>query len=182
MRPSSFVAVVVLTALSSLSEGAVFAAGTKPAAEVMPRVEYHLDRIDELTQHFEGVLHSPCPRFATASEWNSYFDGEVDRVVLLVAHVEQAWREALQTGDDDVRRAAKAPRKRLEEARSLLDKLQKCAGDNGTSFSQMGVWRKIEREVPERQAQITQPKTTEPETAPLPATQPQAAQPHATQP
>ena len=182
MRRISFVIVVGLTALTSLGGGAVFAAGTKPAAEVLPRVEYHLGRIDELTQHFEGVLHSPCPRFPTASEWNSYFDDEVDRVVLLVAHVEQAWREALQTGDDDVRRAAKAPRKRLEEARSLLDKLQKCAGDNGTSFSQMGVWRKIEREVPERQAEITQPKATEPEAAPSPTTQPQATLPNATHP
>jgi hypothetical protein len=85
-------------------------------------------------------------------------DGEVERVVLLVAHVEQAWVEAKQTGDDDVRRAAKAPRRRLEEARTLLDKLQKCASDNGTSFSQMSVWKRIEREVPERQAQITQPQ------------------------
>ena len=182
MHRISFVAMVGFTALTSLGAGPALAAGTKPAAEVLPRVEYHLGRIGELTQHFEGVLHSPCPRFATAKEWNSYFDGEVDRVVLLVAHVEQAWREALQTGDDDVRRAAKAPRKRLEEARSLLDKLQKCAGDNGASFSQMGVWRKIEREVPERQVEITQPKTTEPEPAQSQTTQSQAGQPHTTQP
>jgi hypothetical protein len=154
----------LLAALAAIAVGllgvpTVFAAGQKPAAQVLPRVQYHLQQIDTLTEHFDGVLRSPCPRFASADEWNSYFDGEVDRVVLLVAHVEQAWVEAKQTGDDDVRRAAKAPRKRLEEARGLLDKLQECAGDNGASFSQMGVWRKIERQVPRRQTEITQPQS-----------------------
>jgi hypothetical protein len=147
-------AVVVLGVLGA---SAAFAAGTKPAAEVLPRVQYHLGEIDTLTQHFESVMTSPCPQFASPGEWKSYFDGEVDRVVLLMAHVEQAWREALQTGDDDVRRAAKAPGKRLKEARTLLDKLQQCAGDNGASFSPMSVWKKIEREVPQRQAEIIQP-------------------------
>jgi hypothetical protein len=154
LRP--FIAVALGT-LGWLSATAVAAAGHRPAAEVMPRVEYHLRQIDDLTQHFESVLRSPCQQFSTSEQWKSYFDGEVDRVVLLVAHVEQAWVEAKKTGDDDVRRAAKAPRRRLEEARTLLDKLQKCASDNGTSFSQMSVWKRIEREVPERQAQITQP-------------------------
>lgn len=156
---SRWLVVPAAVALALLVAPTVFAAGQKPAAEVLPRVEYHLQQIDTLTQHFDSVLHSPCPHFASTDEWDSYFDGEVDRVVLLVAHVEQAWIEAKQTGDDDVRRAAKAPRKRLQEARSLLDKLQECAGDNGASFSQMGVWRKIEREVPQRQAEITQPRS-----------------------
>ena len=155
---SLFSLATLVTAFAVAGALPTFAAGTKPAAEVLPRVEYHLGHIDELAHHFEGVLRSPCPRFATPDEWKSYFDGEVERVVLLVAHVEQAWVEAKATGDDDVRRAAKAPRKRLEEARTLLDKLQQCAGDNGTSFSQMGVWRRIEREVPQRQAEITQPQ------------------------
>jgi hypothetical protein len=132
--------------------------GTKPAAEVMPRVEYHLRQIDELAQHFQGVLREPCPHFATSDAWDSYLDEEVDRVVLLVAHVEQAWVEAKQTGDDDVRRAAKAPRKRLDEARTLLDKFQQCADDNGATFSQMTIWQKIQREVPRRQTEIRQPE------------------------
>jgi hypothetical protein len=150
--------IVVAAALSVLVAGPAVAVGTKPAAQVLPRVEYHLRHIEELARHFNGVLKSPCPQFQTRAEWKAYFDGEVDRVVLLVAHVEQAWVEAKETGDDDVRRVAKAPRKRLEEARALLDKLQKCAGDNGTSFSQLRVWRQIEQEVPHRQTQITQPQ------------------------
>ena len=157
MRSVWFIALVAVV-FAALAPLVAIAAGTKPAAQVLPRVEYHLGHIDELAQHFEGVLRSPCPQFASPEQWKSYFDGEVERVVLLVAHVEQAWVEAKQTGDDDVRRAAKAPRKRLEEARTLLDKLQQCAGDNGTSFSQMGVWKRIEREVPQRQTQITQPQ------------------------
>jgi hypothetical protein len=158
MQSRSF-ALLAIGALAFLAAAEAFAAGTKPAAQVLPRVEYHLRHIEQLAQHFEGVLKSPCPQFATADDWQSYFDAEVDRVVLLVAHIEQAWVEAKATGDDEVRRAAKAPRKRLEEARTLLDKLQKCASDNGASFSQMSVWKKIEREVPQRQAQITQPQT-----------------------
>lgn len=132
-------------------------AGAKPAAEVRPRVEYHLRHIEELAQHFEGVLREPCPRFASTDAWDSYLDGEVDRVVLLVAHVEQAWVEAKETGDDDVRRVAKAPRRRLDEARALIDKFQKCADDNGATFSALGIWQKIEREVPRRRAEIRQP-------------------------
>jgi hypothetical protein len=79
-------------------------------------------------------------------------------VVLLVAHVEQAWVEAKATGDDDVRRVAKAPRKRLEQARALLDKLSTCADDNGGALNQLGLWRRIEREVPHRQAEIALPQ------------------------
>jgi hypothetical protein len=149
---------LAVAGLTVLGASWVFAVGTKSAAQVMPRVEYHLRQIEQLSEHFEGVLREPCPHFATTDAWDSYLDGEVDRVVLLVAHLEQAWVEAKQTGDDDVRRAAKAPRKRLDEARTLLDKLQKCAGDNGAAFSQMGVWQKIEREVPRRQAEIRQPE------------------------
>ena len=152
-------AALAICGLQLVGAPGVVGAGGKPAAEVLPRVQYHLQEIDTLTQHFDTVVRSPCPHFASTDDWNSYFDGEVDRVVLLWAHVEQAWVEAKQTGDDDVRRAAKAPRKRLGDARSLLDKLQHCADDNGASFSQMGVWRKIEREVPQRQTEIIQPPT-----------------------
>ena len=149
---------LVLLALAILLAVPAFAAGTKPAALVRPRVEHHLRHVDDLAQHFDAVMSQPCPHFASPEDWNAYFDSEVERVVLLVAHLEQAWIEAKETGDDEVRRAAKAPRKRLDEARALLDKLQQCAGDNGASFSHLAVWRKIEREVPKRQAQIALPQ------------------------
>ena len=76
LRPYISVVVGVLMWLGAVT---VFAAGTKPAAEVLPRVEYHLRHIDDLAQHFESVLRSPCQHFSTADEWKSYFDGEVDR-------------------------------------------------------------------------------------------------------
>ena len=103
------------------------------------------------------MLGRDCPLFATPREWRTYLDGEMDRVVLLLAHLEQAWVEAKSTGDDEVRRIAKAPRKRVEAARSLLDKLSGCAEDNGAPLSSMTMWRRIEREVPPRQAQIALP-------------------------
>jgi len=130
----------------------------RPPEEARARVEHHLREMEPIIAHFQTVLDSECPRFASPAEWTKYFDGEVDRVVLLRAHLEQAWIEATRTGDDDVRRTAKAPRKRVNDALALLDKLKTCASDNGTSFSQMTVWRRIEREVPQRQVEIALPQ------------------------
>lgn len=133
-------------------------ASADPVEEARARVDHHLRQIDEIVRHFQGVLDRDCPRFTSREEWRLYFDGEVEQVTLLVAHVEQAWVEAKRTGDDDVRRAAKAPRKRVEEGRAVLDKLQACAAGNGASFSPLSVWNRIEREVPRRQAAITLPR------------------------
>jgi hypothetical protein len=122
------------------------------------RSEYHLREFNQLSEHFEAVLKNGCPHFDSSAEWGSYLDGEVERVVTLIAHLEQAWVEAKTTGDDEVRRVAKAPRKRVDRARALLDKLQGCATDNGATISQEALWRRIEREVPERQAEIALPQ------------------------
>src|SRR5512145_1292588 len=114
------VALVTLAATPALPD-------ERPADVVWPRVAHHLDEASRLATHFEGVLRESCPRFASPAEWDTYLDGELQRVVLLVAHVEQAWVEAKMTADDDVRRAAKAPRRRVQEARGLVDKLAGCA-------------------------------------------------------
>lgn len=152
MRLTATVASLVL-----LASGAVARVERTPDV-ARQRVDHHLQEIDKLSRHFETVMSQDCPRFDSRTQWNAYLDGEVGQVVLLLAHIEQAWLEAKQTGDDDVRRHAKEPRKRLEDARALVGKLQSCAGDNGASFSQMALWRRIEREVPERQAQIALPR------------------------
>jgi hypothetical protein len=144
--------------LSLVVAGAASAAGVKTPEEVRPRVDHHLRHVEDLAQHFESVMTTACPRFNSAEEWDRYLDGEVQRVVLLVAHVEQAWIEAKTTGDDGVRRVAKAPRKRLDQARALVDKLSSCAGDNGAALNHLGLWRRIEREVPRRQAEIALPQ------------------------
>jgi hypothetical protein len=133
-------------------------AHAQTAQDARSRVDYHLLEIDQIIRHFQEVVNRDCPRFATRAEWRQHFDGEVERMTLLVAHVEQAWVEAKRTGDDGVRRAAKAPRRRLEEARVVLEKLQECASDNGASFSPMGVWARIEREAPRRQESIALPR------------------------
>jgi hypothetical protein len=150
---------LVLAALLTVSvAGAVSAAGVKSAEEVRPRVDHHLKQIEILAQHFESVISADCPRFASPADWERYLDGEVHREVLLMAHAEQAWIEAKTTGDDDVRRGAKTPRKRLEQARTLLGKLSGCADANGSPLNQLGLWRRIEREVPERQVEIALPQ------------------------
>jgi hypothetical protein len=150
---------VLLAALVMVAmAGPVSASGVKSPDEVRPRVDHHLKQVESLAQHFESVMSADCPRFASTAEWNRYLDGEVQQVVLLMAHVEQAWVEAKTTGDDDVRRVAKAPRKRLEQARTLLGKLSGCADANGSSLNQFGLWRRIEREVPQRQVEIALPQ------------------------
>ena len=151
------IALVVLV-LATIMAAPAWARDERPPDEARARMEVHLKEVNRLAQHFDGVMGSDCPRFGSRREWTTYFDDEIERVVLLVAHLEQAWYEATRTGDDDVRRAAKAPRKRLDQARALLDKLQGCAEDNGASFSSMGVWRRIEREVPQRQTEIALPQ------------------------
>jgi len=122
------------------------------------RMEHHLKEVNRLAQHFDGVLTGECPKFPSRRDWTAYLDGEIDQVVLLMAHLEQAWYEATRTGDDDVRRTAKAPRKKMDQARALMDKLHGCAEDNGSSFSTMAVWRRIEREVPQKQTEIALPQ------------------------
>jgi hypothetical protein len=81
----------------------------------------------------------------------------VERVVLLVAHLDEAWSEAKRTSDKDVRRAAKAPRAQVSHAQSLVTKLQTCAGDAGAKLEPRVVWRRIEQEVPRRRAEIALP-------------------------
>jgi hypothetical protein len=129
----------------------------RPAELARARMEHHLAHVHRLAEHFESVLSRDCPQFPSGREWRTYLDGEIDRVVLLVAHLEEAWIEAKHTGDDDVRRDAKAPRKRVDRARALIDKLSGCAEGNGASLSPMAVWRRVEREVPQRQTEIALP-------------------------
>ena len=127
-------------------------------AAARARVEHHLRHVERLTGHFDTLLTANCPRFDSPDEWQSYVEAETDRLILLVAHLEQAWVEAKRTGDDEVRRAAKAPRRQGDQARDLVDKLTACAGTNGTSFSPLAVWRRVERELPRRQAEIALPQ------------------------
>jgi hypothetical protein len=125
--------------------------------EPLEREQYHLRRAQPLTEHFEGVLREDCPKFTSSAEWRAYMQTEVDRMILLAAHMEQAWVEAKRAPDDEVRRVAKAPRRRLPEAQTLIDKLSSCAQDNGASLSVASLYRRLERDVPRRQADIALP-------------------------
>jgi len=145
-------------ALLLVGAGPAAAGGLRTADEARPRVAHHLREVERLARHFEDVLARACPRFASAAEWTVWVDGEVDRVVLLLAHLEQAWVEAKTTPDDDVRRAAKAPRRRRGRVHALVDKLQGCADGHGASLAPEAVWRRVEREVPARQGEIALPE------------------------
>ena len=136
-----------------------FAADREPASEIRPRVDHHLGEVARLVEHFEALVAADCPRFASATEWNVYVVREVDQMLLLAAHAEQAWVEAKRTGDKSVRRVAKERGgRRIEEAMQVVDKLSTCAQENGTTFSPGPVYRRLERDLPQRQAEIALPR------------------------
>lgn len=128
-----------------------------PGNDIRPRVDHHVRHAEQLGSHFDLVIQQECPRFASSSEWHVWIDGETDQLVSLVAHIEQAWEEAKRTGDDDVRRVAKAPRRRLTEARWLLEKLTTCADRNDAPLQPSDIIDRVQRNVPRRQAEIALP-------------------------
>jgi len=146
-----------LIVLQVVGLATVASAGDRTADEARPRVEHHLIEAAQIVRHFESVIAEDCPRFDSTAERRAYIDGEVDRVVLLVAHLEEAWSEAKRTSDKDVRRAAKAPRAQVGQAQSLVTKLQTCMGDGGASLEPRAIWRRVEQEVPRRRAEIALP-------------------------
>jgi hypothetical protein len=144
-------------ALAILLGTALLSHAAQPEA-ARARVQHHLRQVERLSEHFETVLGAGCPRFASAAAWDEYVETEMEQVVLLVAHLEQAWVEAKRTGDDDVRRTAKAPRRQHDQARLLVDKLASCAEVNGAAFSPMSLWRRVERDVPQRRMEVALPE------------------------
>jgi len=140
-----------------LGSAAAARAGDLTADEARPRVEHHLIEAEQIVRHFETVVAGECPQFSTAADRRAYFDGEVERVVLLVAHLDEAWSEAKRTSDKDVRRAAKAPRAQISQAQSLVTKLQTCADGDGVNVEPRAVWRRIESDVPRRRTEIALP-------------------------
>jgi hypothetical protein len=155
MRRGIPLALAILFTTAALTDAAT--PTTTPAA-ARARVDHHLRHVERLSGHFETLLTAQCPRFPTRSAWDTYVEGETDRLVLLMAHLEQAWVEAKRTDDDDVRRTAKAPRRQSDQMWQLIDKLSACADVNGAAFSPRTVWRRIERDVPRRQTEIALPE------------------------
>jgi hypothetical protein len=133
-------------------------AAIDPIQRVRARVDHHLRQVDAIIRELEGVAAQGCPKLGSAGVWDAWVDRELDRLVLLFAHAEEAWAEAKQTGDDDVRRAAKAPRQHIGRARGLLDTFQRCADDNGARLDSFELWRRVERDVQRRRAEIALPR------------------------
>jgi hypothetical protein len=156
MRPR----IAVLAALLSLLPIGAPASAAEDLTEPRARVEHHLREARQIAQHFEEVLTRDCPRFETPDAWYAYIDPEIDRMVTLLAHMDEAWAEAKRTKDDEVRGMAKTPRRMREQARLHVDRLQTCAADNGAVFAPLSVWRRIERELPQRRAAIALPQET----------------------
>ena len=146
-----------LVAAQVLGLAITVSAGDRTADEARPRVEHHLIAADQIVRHFESVIAEDCPKLDSAAERRAYIDVEIERVVLLVAHLDEAWSEAKRTSDKDVRRAAKAPRAQVGQAQNLVTKLQTCAGDGDASLEPRAVWRRVEQEVPRRRTEIALP-------------------------
>ncbi len=146
-------ALALATLLGSPAPGSAL----QPEA-ALARVQHHLRQVERLSGHLETILSAGCPRFASPAAWDAYVDTEMEQVVLLVAHLEQAWVEAKRTDDDDVRRTAKAPRRQREQARQLVDKLASCAQMNGAAFSPLVLWHRVERDLPQRRMDVALPE------------------------
>ena len=130
-------------------------ANREAAADIQPRVDHHIREAGVLVQHFETFVTGACRLFATADEWNTYAESEIDRMLLMVAHVQQAWVEAKRTGDDDVRRrAAKRPRRRMDDAPQILTKLAAWPRTTARRSRRSRWYRRIERDLPRRQSEI----------------------------
>lgn len=150
---------IALAACLALAAGPATAGpARRSVAEARVRVAHHLDAVQSVAARLGTVLAAPCPAFASPGEWKKFEDREVDDVVLLMAHLEQAWIEAKAVKDDDLRRDAKAPRHRAEEGRRLVGKLEHCAAASHASFDPLAAWMRIQREVPRRQAEIALPE------------------------
>ena len=150
---------LLLAACLTVLVTGVATGGDRAPEEAQARVDHHLRQAEPLVRHFEGLRAGGCPRFATPVEWSAYLDGEVDRLVLLLAHLGEAWTEARQTGDDDVRRSAKAPRKRhQEDAVDLFRAVQACAAEHGVPVPTDALRERIERELPLRRAEVALPQ------------------------
>ena len=148
----------VLAALVVLLACSPAHANTEAAADIQPRVDHHIKQVNAQIQHFETFVASECRHFDTPEAWNTYAEAEIARMLDMVAHAEQAWLEAKRTGDDTVRQSAKAPRRRLDQAPQILQKLVTCAETNGVTLNPGSVYRRIERDLPRRQSEIALPR------------------------
>ncbi|PYM39287.1 MAG: hypothetical protein DME17_01525 [Candidatus Rokuibacteriota bacterium] len=149
---------VLLACLAAVAPAASAGPTIRSVAEASVRVDHPLQAVDSVASRLGAVLVEPCPRFSSDAEWSQFEEARVNDVVLLMAHLEQAWIDAKAARDDTLRHEAKAPRRRVAEGRQLVDKLQACAAQNRASFDPLSVWLRIEREIPRRQAEIALPE------------------------
>jgi len=91
----------VLIAAQVLGSAAVTTAATgRPTRHAREWSIIYLEA-EQIVRHFERRDRRGIPRFDTVPSDGAYVDGEVDRVVLLVAHLEEAWSEAKRTSDKE---------------------------------------------------------------------------------
>jgi hypothetical protein len=157
-RRPGCLSVLVSSALVILSGGgAAAASATRSLAEARERVSYHVRQVETIAEHLGRTMSAPCPRLGTPAEWTQFQDAQFDEVVLLLAHLQQAWVEAKAGGDDEVRREAKAPRRRKDEGLRFVEKLRACAVENGAAFDPLVLWTRVEEEVRRRRSEIALP-------------------------
>jgi hypothetical protein len=133
-----------------------------PPADPRARIEHHLARVHDLADHFEAVLALDCPRFDDPLQWQRYVDAEIDRAVLLAAHLREASAEARRAGSHELRELARSARHRFRDGRALYRKLNACARANGGSLGLLALYRRMEADLPGRQAEIALPPPAAP--------------------
>lgn len=152
-RPLALAAVL----LSAAVQVSIAGPGGRSVPEARARVDHHLREVEAVAGRLGAVLADACPGFSSAAEWEEFQRAREEDVVLLLAHLEQAWAEAKTVQDDDLRRDAKAPRRRIDHGWRLVEKLQACAAENRAALDPLASWTRIEREVGRRQREIALP-------------------------
>ncbi len=149
---------LIAACLCAVAQVSVAGPVERSLPEARARVEHHLHEVEVVAGRLGTVLSEPCTRFPTRDEWTHFQEAQLDDVVLLLAHLEQAWIEAKAGRDAALRREAKAPKRRTADGQRFVEKFQTCAAENDASFDPFELWRRIEREIPPRQAEIALPE------------------------
>lgn len=152
-------------ALLALAAGLVTWATAGLAAPAIPaarpagaaaRLGFHLARAAALREALAPVVYGPCPRFSTRAAWDAYLAGLVEEGVTFAAHLDEAWREAKASGDEQLRTRVKTARREMLVGNpvQLVGKLTSCAWRNGSSVDAWGLWRRASEEVRVRRQEV----------------------------
>jgi hypothetical protein len=147
-----------LLILATLAAGVPAAAGPDRAgaARVEARVGFHLERAEVLREALAAVAYGPCRRLASPAAWDAYLASLVDEGMTLVAHLDEATREAKRSGDAALRARVAATKRRFipPDPAGVVARLARCARQNGAVLDTRAHWERVTAEIPGRRLAV----------------------------